>query len=580
MAEMDEKEIIRCLEAISRLTAAPEVTARDLERARQRINEQANSNRSQSVSIWRTIMSKRLSKIAAVWVIVAGVVGMLAVLHQSSSIAFADVVRPILTAHNVIYTMTLGEKADGPVIHDMVMGTRIRRTASDSSDLTTIIDLETSKVLTLNRQEKLALCINLKDLPQVAPPNCLEKLRNIISEVQTNPEFVVGELGEQKLDGRPALGFRAKSPGAELTIWADPQTGQPIRIEHRENNLFIVCKDFQFDVQMDASLFSMQVPEGYTTKEVQLDLLGSTEEDFIESLRMLAETVFDGQFPPGIDIAAIQRLAPVIGRQIDNLKVSDTEKVASGMKFARGVTFIRFLKCEGKWYYAGNGVKLGDKDTAIFWYRPKGSSVYRVIYGDLTVKEVSSDDLPKPQEGTSEDAISAALMRYVDPANPRFVGEESDEWHITASGDITARSRIKLTAKPERASTMVVTLPYPDGRLKRVTVNGQAIPYPEGRKGQYELELPDELFASKEPTMEFIWSLPLNSLDRSESGYQTKLQALFPVTFYTLTVVLDPGCGFRCGEDGSQQQITPFRWRYDSPRMHLGSVGIPIQKQN
>jgi hypothetical protein len=46
-------------------------------------------------------------------------------------------------------------------------------------------------------------------------------------------------------------------------------------------------------------------------------------------------------------------------------------------------------------HYAGNGVKLGDAETAIFWYLPEGSETYRVIYGDLSVKDVTPENLPK-----------------------------------------------------------------------------------------------------------------------------------------------------------------------------------------
>ena len=66
-----------------------------------------------------------------------------------------------------------------------------------------------------------------------------------------------------------------------------------------------------------------------------------------------------------------------------------------GMIFPRGMFFLQLLEPEGKYHYAGKGVKLGDADTAIFWYRPEGSDTYRVIYGDLSVKEVAPENLPK-----------------------------------------------------------------------------------------------------------------------------------------------------------------------------------------
>jgi hypothetical protein len=31
----------------------------------------------------------------------------------------------------------------------------------------------------------------------------------------------------------------------------------------------------------------------------------------------------------------------------------------------------------------------------ILWYRPEGTSSYRVVYGDLSVREVAPENLPK-----------------------------------------------------------------------------------------------------------------------------------------------------------------------------------------
>ena len=47
------------------------------------------------------------------------------------------------------------------------------------------------------------------------------------------------------------------------------------------------------------------------------------------------------------------------------------------------------------WHYAGDGVKLGDKTAPVCWYKPKGSPLYRVIYGNLGVADVAEEDLPK-----------------------------------------------------------------------------------------------------------------------------------------------------------------------------------------
>jgi hypothetical protein len=66
-----------------------------------------------------------------------------------------------------------------------------------------------------------------------------------------------------------------------------------------------------------------------------------------------------------------------------------------GLKLQNYLLFIRFFKGQGDWHYAGNGVKLGDTDTAIFWYQPENSQTWRVIYGDLHVEDVAQENLPQ-----------------------------------------------------------------------------------------------------------------------------------------------------------------------------------------
>jgi len=55
---------------------------------------------------------------------------------------------------------------------------------------------------------------------------------------------------------------------------------------------------------------------------------------------------------------------------------------------------------KGSFHYLGKGVKLGDKGRIVCWYKLKGANAKtrRVVYGDLSVKDVASEDLPLPAE--------------------------------------------------------------------------------------------------------------------------------------------------------------------------------------
>ncbi len=346
--------------------------------------------------LWEYIMKSKITRFAAAAVILAGV--LIGTHFVGSPIVatptFAQVIQPIFDAQTAILDIIIGEEeAGGPVIHDMVQGSRIRRTLSNMKDSVSIIDLEAGKILALDSKKKDAAYIDLEGLPSMS--NYIETLRNIITELQQHPEFTVEELPEQVIGGQRLIGFRAKHPRAEITIWADPETALPVRIEQVEGQMKVICKNLVFDVPMDEELLSMDVPEGYKLQETKLDLMGSTEEDFIEGLRIRAEVLGNGWFPEGVAVEDYLKQAPTIAQKIQELGLSEEQATELGMKLSRHLLFIRFFKGEGEWHYVGKDVKFGDADALVFWYQPKGSETYRVIYGDLSVEDVAPENLPK-----------------------------------------------------------------------------------------------------------------------------------------------------------------------------------------
>jgi len=80
-----------------------------------------------TVSIWRTIMKSKITKLAAAAVIIVGV---LTVMHfvglSTATVTFADVIEPILNAQTAILDIIIGEEGQGPVIHDQIKGSLIK----------------------------------------------------------------------------------------------------------------------------------------------------------------------------------------------------------------------------------------------------------------------------------------------------------------------------------------------------------------------------------------------------------------------------------------------------------------------
>ena len=361
----------------------------------QNVRLKATTRAQAALKLRRFIMQTRISRLAvAAAVVIVAVVGIYSILG-GSTVTFADVIKPILNARTVVYDFILGDEENDPVImHEMVVGSRIRRTISNLPGMTQITDLETGKMLALNDVDRTAAYVNIKGTLQERTANYIGFVRTVLMELKDSPD--VERLGEQEIDGRKAIGFSGRgNNNQQLKIWADPKTAVPIRVELRLGQLLVILKNFQFDVPIDDSQVSMDVPEGYKLEEAEIDFTKGTEEDFIESLRIWAEVLLDGTFPDAIGTENYMKQMPLLGEKLvqSGLSVDEAGKVA--MALPRGMFFLQLLETDGKYHYAGKGVKLGDADKAIFWYRPEGSETYRVIYGDLTVKDVTPENLPK-----------------------------------------------------------------------------------------------------------------------------------------------------------------------------------------
>ncbi len=553
MSQMNDAELRRRLEVLAGVQPSPEATSRALERVRQTLKE---PNRLQArKSIGRIIMNSRWTKLAVAAAIVVAVLLGFHFLGSplGSNVTFASVIRPILNANTAVFDILIGgDKPDTPVLHDMVMGSRIRRIAAAAPDEISIIDLASGRILSLNDAKKEAVYYDLKGLPPI--PNYLDNLKTLFVTLQEVPHFEVEQLEAQEIDGHKAVGFLAKHPRMEITLWADAKTGLPIRVDQKEPQMTTIVKNMRFDVPMEEALFSMEVPAGYKQQQVQLDLFGATEADFIEGLRLRAELFGEGRFPDSLAFEDYLKQVPELIKKEEKLNLPLEQKTELDKKVGAHLFFLRFFKGEGKWYYRGKGVKLGDAATPIFWYRPRGSETYRVIYGDLHVADVARENLPEPPE--ADDVVPKTTIRYQQWSKPDFVGTQEDLWRIGAAGKITVQSELTLMKGPQGTSIMPITLPYATGILTAVSVGDTPVPFELAGAGQYKLQLPLDKLLAGQTKVTCTWTLILADLETASQN--VPLKSLVPVVSYKLSVTLDPDSGWEYVNDPSQLSWVPF----------------------
>jgi outer membrane lipoprotein-sorting protein len=218
-----------------------------------------------TVPLWRTMMRTPIAKLAAAAAVVA-VLWLGIHLTGHSNVAWADVMRSIQNARTLIYQTTLTfENGHRQVLKTMVRDPdRMRIELSDGR--TWIADH--------SRGQTLLLDPNGTALSSTTPQqtlNVYEMFRNF----RDLPDFSVRRIGRRMLDGAAAEGFELTKAGEEhpITVWADPQTSLPVRIEQTAKQadgklIQVVTANIVFDTELNDSLFDLTVPAGYAGQRV------------------------------------------------------------------------------------------------------------------------------------------------------------------------------------------------------------------------------------------------------------------------------------------------------------------------
>ena len=346
-------------------------------------------------------MKSPITKIAAVAVIITAVTfGVHHFYGSVENVAIADILQPFLTARTATFKVTISGEGVPPQEYDGMFMEPCRMRHTQSGGATVIVDLEQGKFVTLIPQTMQAVVLEVTNVPEdPGDLNFFREIRNRILKAQPLDDESVEFLGEQEVDGQLAIGYHIRKPGLDGTVWANSETKMPVRMEIREDPMVIAMSNIVFNVELDEALFSLEIPQGYSVTTFRRDLSEPAERDFVESFRIWAEHM-DGRFPSELDRSQVNVFMKY---QQEKMREKGIEPSVDGITqmqqtiidMTHGFPFVESLPAESDWHYAGKDARFGDADTPIFWYRPKGSQTYRVIYGDLHVEDVAPDKLPK-----------------------------------------------------------------------------------------------------------------------------------------------------------------------------------------
>ena len=369
------------------------------------------SEQTKSVSvepnIWRMIMNKTMTKVAAAAAIIAiVVVGMhyLGVSPDGAGVVWADVLRNMEASQTVTFTLDGEEyyenecywrkgtvKIKGPIRRfEGINGFRSRYGQSSEETMIGMMDLSRqNRLLELYPLKKCAFTADNHGYnPTLLTYDGLKE--DFHNEAEEN-------LGEMEINGRKAVGFRIVKDNKVITVWADPDTALPIQIESKadDGTETLTLTNITFGVELDDQLFDMTVPDdclamNMSTEEFTIPF-ELTEKYLVEGLKIAAGHR-GGKFP-----TYFGRRRP--GKEARDKHVEESSRIVAPIEddFACMLAteyFVRLPK-GSEWQYVGEDVKFGDAKKPVCWWKLPDSKTYRVIYGDLSIRDVEPGDLPK-----------------------------------------------------------------------------------------------------------------------------------------------------------------------------------------
>lgn len=317
---------------------------------------------------------------------------------DGTSVAWADVLKNVEAARTIMYRHELekGDIREARIVRIkepyLSRSDYIEQSDPSEPDIPQssafVLDTEKAKTTSFYPRTKLAV-IGKEEGPGFSI-HTYEKLKKDLRDGTEK------DLGRVKLNGRDVVCFEISREDGKTTVWADPNTALPIQIEtvsDENGRIRTLMSDIRFDVELDDRIF--EIPVDYCVLDMKTQELKTpfplTERHLIEGLAVYPKYL-DGKFRTrylgGSPIT--DEMKSKLAAEIEKLDWTEEE----GFKSSLGCAFIEQLPEGSDYQYVGEDVRLGDATRAVCWYKPQGSPTYRVVYGDLSVKDVAPEALP------------------------------------------------------------------------------------------------------------------------------------------------------------------------------------------
>jgi hypothetical protein len=228
----------------------------------------------------------------------------------------------------------------------------------------------------------------------------------------------IKELGTKVIDNVEVKGMEVVDPPSVRGVygsfigrlWVDVATEYPVSIEIETEigtgadatKMQIVMDDFVWGEELDPGVFEPNIPADYTMM-AEVKMPGQDEASAIEGLRAFAE-ITDGRYPSQMNVMTLTKeSAEVYGKKFGAAGTKPTDEQMQQMtstmvKFQAPVMFYTKLARDGNDpNYYGKDVTAGDANAVLMTWKISNDS-HRVIYGDLSVENVSAEQFKEMEQ--------------------------------------------------------------------------------------------------------------------------------------------------------------------------------------
>ncbi len=269
------------------------------------------------LNIWRTVMKSPITKLAAaVVLIIAIIIGFSN--FGASGIAFADVLQKIQGSSYTFDLRIIDTETSNTTKVSVFEPGRVRMDSDSQMKISSIIDVYKGKSLILFHQQKVGRILKAdSSVPALtSETGFIGLFLRPVQNLWNLKDGTEKEVGEKQIEGRKAKGFKVFQEDDfckyEITIWADAKTSEPIQVEvimsaadDTEQAVTLLMDNFKLNAIPDESLFSTEVPDGYTLGyQKELDELnkGTRTTSEAEKIEKILELWSQGKKNEAIDI--------------------------------------------------------------------------------------------------------------------------------------------------------------------------------------------------------------------------------------------------------------------------------------